>query len=297
MTTRDDGLRTRLDELCRQGNTEVIREISSFQEKHFARFSREYGRFIDQYEMFYSTLVSLTYSVNYYDKSNWPQHRALQFTLAAHSQKQLYTAHLLLQKGFYEDSITVIRSAYETFLRILFISCNQKHSWSVFYKEGGSPKFIPTNFVKDELRLDWPTYGLMSAFAHSNKVDVLEDIIKLSREAQKEPIALRLKYDEKRMGIAINYLQFLMLVFLKLLNEVFVTDYGSHRLRKEIQVEFDRAKEYAELLMQVMETHTDNATWRVMAKDIKNIFELIRLMEFNGERPWKEVWAEVVAMQ
>ena len=60
------------------------------------------------------------------------------------------------------------------------------------------------------------------------------------------------------MGVAINYLQFLMLVFLKLLNEVFVTDYSTHKQREQIQAEFDKAKEYADILMVVMETHTNN---------------------------------------
>jgi hypothetical protein len=293
MAARGDDLRDRLDKLCRESNTDVVKDIQNFQEKHFAKFSKEYGRFLEQYEMFYSALVGLTHAVNYYDKSKWPQHRALQFTLAAHSQKQLYTAYFLLYQGFYEDSITLIRSAYETFLRVLFISCNPKHSWNVFGNKEGGPQFNATNFVTEELKLDWPTYRLMSSFAHSNKVDVLEDIVKVSKEAQKEPIALRLKYDEKKLGVAVNYLQFLMLVFLKLLNEVFIADYSSHKQRAEIQAEFDKAKEYAELLMQTMETHTNNETWRAVAKDLKDIFKLIHAMEKNSDQDWKNVWTEL----
>jgi hypothetical protein len=293
MPIRDDSLGDRLDQLARESNTDVIKDIQNFQEKHFAKFSKEYGRFLDQYNMFYSTLVGLTHAINYYNKSRWPQHRALQFTLAAHSQKQLYTAYFLVYQGFYEDSITLIRSAYETFLRILFISCNQKHSWNVFSNKEGGPKFNATNFVESELKLDWPTYHLMSSFAHSNKLDVLEDIVQVSKEAQKEPIALRLKYDEKKMGVAINYLQFLILVFLKLLNEVFIADYSSHKQREQIQAEFDKAKEYADLLMQIMETHTNNETWRVVAKDLKDIFELIHAMEADGSKKWQDVWARI----
>ena len=289
----EDGLKARLDALSRESNTAVIGEIRNFQGNHLAKFSKEYGRFKDQYEMFYSSLVGLTHAINYYDKSKWPKHRALQFTLAAHSQKQLYTAYTLLCQGFYEDSITLIRSAYETFLRVLFISCNQEYPFNVFGNKDGGPKFNATNFVEQELGLDWTTYSLMSSFAHSNKVDVLEDIVQVSKEAQKEPIALRLKYDEKKLGVAVNYLQFLMLTFLKLLNEVFVADYSSHKQQVEIKAEFDKAKEYAELWMKVMETHTANKHWRVVAEDLKDIFQLIHVMENDGSKNWKDVWAEI----
>jgi hypothetical protein len=293
MATRDDALRDRLDALCRQSNRDLIKEIQRFESRHHVRFGKEYGRFMEQYEMLYSSLVGLTHAINYYDKSSWPKHRALQFTLAAHAQKQLYSSYSLLQQGFYEDSISIIRNAYETFLRILFISCNQEYSWNVFSNKEGGPKFNATNFVKDELKLDWPTYNLMSAFAHSNKVDVLEDIIQITKEAQKKPISLTLKYDEERVGVAINYLQFLMLVFLKLLNEVFVADYSNHKEQEAIKAELDKAKEYADLWMQVMETHTSNPTWRVMAGDVKRIFELVHHMESDNSQPWRQVWAEI----
>jgi len=294
---REDSLRDRLDELCRNSNTNAVDNILDFQKGHYDKFSKEYGRFIDQYKMFYSALVDLTYSINYLDKSKWPSHRALQFTLAAHNQKQLYTAFFLLHQGFYEDSITLIRSSYETFLRILFISCNQEHQWNVFGNKEGGPKFNALGLVKDELKLDWPTYRLMSSFAHSNKVDVLEDVVQISREAQKEPIALRLKYDEEKMGVAINYLQFLILVFLKLLNEVFVVDYSTHEQREQIRTEFDKAKEYTDILMTIMETHTNNKTFRRMAQDVKDIFQLIHTMEETEEKDWKNAWSRITTSQ
>lgn len=294
MVERSDDLRDRLDKLCKESDTKVVSNILDFQQAHFAKFNKEYGRFIGQYEMFYSALVRLTYAINYFDKSQWPKHRALQFTIAAHSQRQLYTAFYLLHQGFYEDSISLIRSAYESFLRILFISCNQDHSWNVFSDKEGGPKFNATNFVKEELKLDWPTYKLMSSFAHSNKVDVLEDMVQISEKAQKEPIALKLKYDEKRMGVAINYLQFLMLVFLKLSNEIFIADYSNHSQREQIEAELNKVQEYADILTLVMETHSNNEIFRIMAQDVKHIFQLIHAMEKDKCKDWKKVWGEIV---
>jgi hypothetical protein len=287
---KEDNLRDRLEQLCNASDTSNVQAIVNFQNEHLELFRKQYGRFMDQHKMYYSALIGLIHNVNYFDKSKWPKHRALQFTLAAHSQKQLYTSYMLLCNGFYEDSISLIRSAYESFLRILFISCNPKHPYNVFGNKEGGPKFNATNFVVSELKLDWATYNLMSSFAHSNKFDVLEDMITISQQMQKEPITLRFQYDEKKMGVAVNYLQFLMLVYLKLATEVLIADYSSHKDHVSIESTYTQAKEYVTILQRVMETHTESEHWRIVAKDVLDIFTLMHTMEAGNDLDWRIAW-------
>lgn len=96
--------------------------------------------------------------------------------LAAYNVKTFYSALDRLTKGYYEDSITLTRGLYETFVRTLFISCHPDDAYNalIFKPPKGERAFNLTNFLRNELGLEWETkYGVMSTFAHSNSLQVL----------------------------------------------------------------------------------------------------------------------------
>jgi hypothetical protein len=107
-------------------------------------------------------------------------------------------------EGFCGETIVLTRSLYETFLRIVFISCFPKN-WAsaVFKPEKDRVAFNATNFPRDQLRVDWEfIYKTHSVVSH-NVYDVMR------RLAQPQSfVSLELQCDEEAIGLAVNSLTF-----------------------------------------------------------------------------------------
>ena len=69
-----------LDELCNKSDTTVIKEIGEYQQKHRAYIGEKYGRFLCQFEMYFSALTELSLNINYLNKK-WHPNRGFQFIL------------------------------------------------------------------------------------------------------------------------------------------------------------------------------------------------------------------------
>jgi hypothetical protein len=150
---------------------EVVVSTTQAEREHFESFKKDYGRFVAQFEVEYAALVKVIDDINFVERSSWPDHRAVQYVLAAYNVKTFYSAVDRLARGYYEDCITLTRSLYETFARVLYISCHPDNAYSalVFNPPKGVRKFNLTNFLRDELGLDRGSqYAIMSTFAHSN---------------------------------------------------------------------------------------------------------------------------------
>src|SRR5207244_12566087 len=96
------------------------------------------------------------------------------------------------------------RSVYETFLRIVFISCFPA-DWTttVFKPSPGQVKFNATNFPRDQLRVDWDfIYQTHSVVSH-NQFDVMRRL----GETQTF-VGFELRCDEKALSRAVNSLAF-----------------------------------------------------------------------------------------
>lgn len=218
----------------------------------------------------------------------------MQFTIAVHALKQLYSAYGLLYRGSYEDAIALLRSVYESFLRIIFISCNPKYAYNAYQVKGQTgPKFNATNLVDVELKLKWSNYRIMSAFTHSNKFNVIEDITEVGTKGQTKPITLRYKIDDKMISITSNYLDFFTSVFLKLFDELFTADPSKQRGQQKIREMKDLLNEYSTTAEYARKTHSSNTYWRQVAKDVGDIFELIHFMDKNTDADWRKAWKKV----
>lgn len=101
---------------------DLAERVADGETEHLELFSKDYGRFVSQFEVEYSALVEIIDQINFVEKDSWPDHRSVQYVLAAYNVKTFYSALDRLTKGYYEDSITLTRGLYETFVRTLFIS-------------------------------------------------------------------------------------------------------------------------------------------------------------------------------
>lgn len=283
----------RLDNLTSKSDVSQVVNIRDYQVKHATYMQQNYGRYIDQFEMFFSAIADYSHNVNYLDKKEWPKTRGLQFIIATRSLKQLYSAHKLLLDGTYEDAITLLRSSYESFLRIVFISCNPKHSANAYkYPGQKGVQFIATNFVRDELGLDWTTYEIANIFAHSNMYIVMGDVTAIAK-GQAKAINLDYELDNDMISMVINLIDFLLDVYLSAYDQLFIVDISKHKDKDKIQVHIDRLHEYASICHELLKSHSTNDYWRKTAVDVEHIFELINIMDSDQGLVWKDVWGEI----
>jgi len=285
---KTDWLKKRFDELCDTEPSQVVLDINRYEQDHLRKVLKEYERFVAQFELFYDLIVKITQGVNYIEKSNWPKHRSVQFMLIVHNLKNIYSSFDRLVKGFYEDSIVLDRPAYEAFIKVIYITCYPDDPYSVVSgrKSSSERKFNLTNFVKDELKLDWSDYRLFSIISHAKAYSVLTEAVKISREGQKEPIALKFEFDEKLFELGVNNIIFLLLVYLKIIVCSFATSYN-YILKKEM---VEKAKELIMLSEKGMSLHPKDY-WPQVIKDTEDIFKMIE--EVEGGKNWKESWKNI----
>lgn len=274
------------DELCADANIKVVHDIYDFENKHYNKVSVDYGRFISQFELYYSLVADLIHAVNYIDKKNWPAHRSTQFLIAVHNLKTIFSAFNRLIKGYYGDSLILIRPVYEAIIKMIYITCYPDFPYDVAAgkKMGGDKQFNLTNFIKDELKLNWHDYSMFSAVSHANWIYVLRDGAKYSKEKQTEPIALSYKYDKDFLTVPLNFINFLLLAYLKFTVTLFATSYNNI-LKKEL---IDKANELIALREETYLEHPKEY-WPQVIKDFNDIFEMIQMVENDG-KDWKEGW-------
>lgn len=289
-----DDLTKRLDDLTCVSETATVDNIVDYQSTHLAYFQQAYGRFMSQFKMYFSAIVDTGNNINYLDKSHWPKHRALQFIIATHALKQFYSAYTLLLDGAYEDAIALQRSIYESFLRILFISMYPEDSYNAYdYKVGKKQtgiKFNATNLVKD-LGLDWSTYDIMSKFAHSNMYRVVETGASVANGQQKEAIVLIYEKDDDMISVVVNFMLFLLVIFLHLFSETFTVNYSP--AEKDVKKHLDIIREYANISLEVLKNHDVSKYWQQVGNDVDDIFKLIATLDSSKTPNWRTEWVRI----
>lgn len=250
----------------------LVLKASEQERDHFRRFNQDYGRFVAQFEVEFTTLVELVDRFNFVDRSAWPPHRFVQYALLAYNAKTFLSALDRLVKGHYEDSIALTRSLYETFVRTLFVSCYPDDAYSVVGKPPkGVRRFNLTNFLSYDLGLEWDTtYGVMSTFAHSNSSQVLMALKRAhDREGEPERFGVNFNYNPTLAETAIPFLQFAILAHLRFSMERLVE---GTPLPEEPPL--TTAKEAAAFLAYVLADHPKEY-WRQVAADLDLIFRML----------------------
>ena len=284
----------RLKLLCDQADYTSVNNIKDFQIQHRAYLSSHYYPFNRQFEMYFSMMVDVSHNLNYLKKKHWPKNRGLQFVIATHALKQFYSAYELYQSGFYEDSLALIRSIYESFLRIVFISCNPDTPSNAYtFKGQVGPKFNATGFVKDELGLKWENYNILSVFAHSNTYRVLEDMVDNVMKGQSEPISLKYASDDDMISAVVNYLLFMTVAYMRLFSQVFTIDIEEYGDQPILLERLSTLSTYTHEVDLTLKNHSENKLWRQTGYDLDDIFLLMQEMDKGTTKSWKTVWKKI----
>lgn len=292
-----DKLRDRLDKLTntnRVATEKIIGNIYSFELEHEQYLRKEYGRFCSQFELYHTTTISALHHLNYKDRADWRTYKGLQFMFTANAQKSLGSAYRLLLSGFYDDTVTVLRYVYEIFLRILFVSMYSDHQYNALVrKPPKGPRFNATAIVEDQLKLDWRHYSVLSNFAHSNAYRVYETMDKNQDKDNPQPITVRYDVDDDMIGLCTNYFQFLSLVQMWLATKHL--NVRPEALSENIKLRdlHTTAQECISVMQEVLATHTSSPYWRIVAKDLQDIFALISTLDKDISLDWESAWRHI----
>lgn len=285
-----DRLLKRLDELTIQADTSTIADIQDYERKHRAFIRQKYGRFMSQFEMYFSSITMHAHHQNYIKREHWPTHRAVQYSAAVHALKPIYSAYTLFCSGFYEDSIILLRSAYETFVRILYISCHPDNPYHALVRDKKLPRLNITAFIKQDLKLQWTKYSIMSMFYHGNWIAVVDSILDNQNKTDPKAITLTYELNEDMIGLVTNNFLFIMAAYMNLITRLFTVDYSGH---PQAEKELAKANEYADILIRNLKTHTKNQYWREVGQDLSDIFGLIEKLEASPKSDWKKEWHKI----
>lgn len=205
--------------------SQVVLEIKSFEDAHTKRMLKEFGRYVGYFENGYDLLLNIVFLVNYLNKKTWPTHRSIQLLLLKNNLGSLYSAFDRLMNSFYSDATILLRTVYETYIRILFISFfpNDQYVSLVSKPPKGKMKFNLTNFTKSHLKVDWDfIYSVQSSFSHSHKYQTLHELIQIHKQGQRDFICFELKFDEKNASIPMNLSLFLLWCLIKISALLFI---------------------------------------------------------------------------
>ena len=114
---------------------------------------------------------------------------------------------------------------------------------------------------------------------------MISEAVKRDNGKKKEAVALRFKFEKKLFQMGVNYINFLLLVFLKIIVCLFTTSHNNI-LKKEM---IDKAKEL--ILLREKALLSPEEYWLQVIQDIKDIISMIELTETGKD--WKESWKNV----
>lgn len=181
-------------------------QIREFETNHTSLMLTKYGNYVLQFETEFALLSHVVDMLNYHEKSRWGDNRNIQYLFIVHNIKVLFSAFDRVNKGFAESSLILMRSVYEAMIYIVYLSCYPDRLGKVL----NNKPFGITCFIEDELKLiHWRDYGILSTFAHGNKLAVYKDIYSEKRKV----ITMKYEHDEKSTQVAMNYFVHAMYFF------------------------------------------------------------------------------------
>jgi len=261
---------------CMDSESKVILDIINYEKLHKKRVVEKFPRYTLHFEHAFTLFVEWTGIVNYLDKKKWPSHRAIQFLLMKNSLGTFYSAYDRLLKGFYSDATILLRTNYETLIRILYISYFPKDPYRVFSskKLKGQNNFNLTDFTKNTLKVKWDfIYHLSSSYAHSHTYETLKDVVSLSKDGQRDIKCFKLQYDEMSFSVPVNYTYFLFWGYLKIFILLFVDP-----IDKKIKQDSYKKLLIAEKAFGGIIKNAKNR-WAVTFNDLENITSFIKNKE------------------
>ena len=206
-TAKKDDMPEVIAEVMRHPPSEVCLNIITARDVHKAKALAHLPVHVKIFEDTFELLVNAIHGLNFAKKENWKQHNTLQVVFLSKVLKTLFSAFQQIMHGDCFEALAICRIAYETLLRVCFIEVSPDHQFSTIKAEKGCPKFTPTNFLRDTLKVidEDPFYEFLSLPVHSHKYSVLKDMVK-SQQNGGLLLDLGFEYNEKYLQVSFNNL-------------------------------------------------------------------------------------------
>jgi hypothetical protein len=265
--------------------------LMDYTNKHFLWIDEQMGRYVWRFEKTYNLILDLMLKVNYLSKESWTQQKRTQFVLLTSNLKSIYSSHLLNSKGLYEDSITTIRPVYEAMVMTVFISCFPENCDSVINPkpQKGKRKFNITNFIENDLGLNWNHYAVMSGFAHLNRYSLVKHTVEHWESVQSreiKPVWLKIESEKETFSLGSNYCLFILYFYLNMLSKFFLHEEGEFVTSKD----FSALNRIIELERGAIDFH-DKDFWKYVYVDLDDVLLMMKEIEFEGD--WESVFKRI----
>lgn len=260
------------DSIYNKGPAKTTLDIYRYANIHKNLVLKKWNIYIKSFEDCFDALSNTINELNYVEKNSWPPNKGIQYMLYPETLKTLHCSFEVMCNGYYEEALILQRSVYETYLAMLFTAYYPSDCESVLYTVKGKRVFNVSNFLADNLKVDWGfIYRVCSYSAHRKKHTHSERLIQISKGMFKKAHTLTFEYDEEAITRPLNMLFFLQYVLTHFLIIVFENDI-SKRLQPKIVL---RLKNMDRFLRAIMEG-TPNKYAKIPA-DVDKIDSLITL--------------------
>ncbi len=290
-------LRNEIDSIGDLLSTKNI--ISRFDELslgHYLVFKEECGRVESLFLYSYDLIVNLMFAVNYAKKDVWTKRRWHQYLLLHSNMKTIRSSFERAIKGFYMDSVILIRPVYESVILSIFMTCYPECVDYICFDDDyikqnyrGSRMFNLTSFLKKDLGLDWATYKILSKSSHINRFEMMSEYKKffVDEDSKSKPINLAINFDKDLLSFGVNYINHILYAYLQMITKFFLIEANQGVSQEKL----DQATYFLNLLKKMLLGHEGNF-WARVTNDIDDIFEMMLHVE-NYRCDWQAKWYEI----
>lgn len=258
----------------------IIKSFYEFQEKHKAIVLNKYSNPVKYMEDVTDFMIRIIYELNFLDKSQWPHHRTYQYLFFPGALLSLWRSFQTAIEGFYGESVMIIRSVFESYLRMVFISFYPQ-SWESAVskiKLKNRPNFSVSNFIEHKLKVDWVwIYEFQSYYSHAKQFEVIKTLKQTISGVLQEPIVCRLAFDEKQFRMCLNFCCISTYALLTLIREFFPEVHDHPNLIPRGKQRFQATLKFSHLIVEGIKGELSKA-----AADIDKISKMVRAAE-RGE--------------
>ncbi len=258
-----------------------IKHIECFSKNHKDWFNKKYNGFWPISETSIEVLNWILELLKFSNRKKWQWYYWEQYLLIINTIPFLYGAYKNIIDWFYLQSSINLRWAFESLMRLYFISFHSSDFNLIFWHEAKKqlkknwkiikdyPQFNITSFISDELKIpEWLSiYNILSNESHSNMISIFHDMDKIEKWDYDIFVDMKWKID-----IEYNIKKFFMIIyaFLRYINDVLIknTIFDNPELEEQ-KDEFFKTKDK---LMDILE----KTIWEKHTQEIDEIMKTIK---------------------
>lgn len=194
------------EKLLNLSPSEEIGRLIEFKKVHKQLCLKDYRGYVKAFEGCFEITVQAVESLNYVPKSNWPNHRGVQYCFFPGMMETLFKAFDDCLDGFYDESAILHRVVFETIFKIIFVSCYPNDFESVYLKAKSQKrrKFNLTHFLEKDLKIDWLYMWDLGSRATHGKTHRVLSLICDTYRGKKRPVSYNLCYDKEKISSPLN---------------------------------------------------------------------------------------------